>query len=337
MGHLPNRVVNSRLLCGIVATFLLPLLAQGQSALCQTDSGTQICTQAGSCMGTVVGVFGDEYCGRGPNLKSGPRQPADGPVFFWNGKQFQSVNAALKQIVAGSKNDVWGLNSGTDNIFQWDGSGFKNVPGALVTVAVGTDGAVWGINSQHNIFSFSKKDGAFHQVAGGLTTIAVGSKDHVWGLNEGAENIFRWDGSAFRKVSGQLSAIAVGTDGTVWGINSAQNVFYYSKADNAFHKVNAGLSSIAVGSSENVWGLNDGVDNIFRWNGSGFINVPGALTKISASGDGAVWGINRQQDVFRYTGGPNGHFEKISNSALNSVSTASQGVVWGIAPPPKKK
>jgi hypothetical protein len=39
--------------------------------------------------------------------------------------------------------------------------------------------------------------------------------------------------------------------------------------------------------------------NIWRWSGSTWRQVPGALKWISVASDGTAWGVNASQNVFR--------------------------------------
>ena len=58
---------------------------------------------------------------------------------------------------------------------------------------------------------------------------------------------------------------------------------------------------IAVGGpcgNVGVWGIN-AANNVFAFDGTDFVPVPGQLTQIAVFGD-AVWGINSTQDIFRY-------------------------------------
>jgi hypothetical protein len=58
---------------------------------------------------------------------------------------------------------------------------------------------------------------------------------------------------------------------------------------------------IAVGGPSGnvgVWGIN-AANNVFEFDGTSFVPVPGQLTQIAVYGD-AVWGINSNQDIFRF-------------------------------------
>ena len=68
-----------------------------------------------------------------------------------------------------------------------------------------------------------------------------------------------------------------------------------------FVNVPGKLTSIAVGGPSfgtSVWGIN-AANNVFAFNGTAFVLVPGQLAQIGVFG-GAVWGINSNQDIFRF-------------------------------------
>ena len=50
-----------------------------------------------------------------------------------------------------------------------------------------------------------------------------------------------------------------------------------------------------------IWGVNKEND-IFRWNGEDWTQVPGKLRQISVGPDGSVWGVNGIDEIFRWTG-----------------------------------
>jgi hypothetical protein len=61
--------------------------------------------------------------------------------------------SALAAISAGSKTNVWGVNS-AGNIFTFtsdDSTPWVQIAGGLVDIGAGNDGVVWGVNSAGNI------------------------------------------------------------------------------------------------------------------------------------------------------------------------------------------
>lgn len=58
------------------------------------------------------------------------------------------------------------------------------------------------------------------------------------------------------------------------------------------------MHKIAVGGPGQVWGL-DQLDLIYKWHGSNWDKVIGALSSIAVSKDGDVWGIAPNGGVYR--------------------------------------
>ncbi|CAG8758083.1 618_t:CDS:2, partial [Dentiscutata heterogama] len=58
------------------------------------------------------------------------------------------------------------------------------------------------------------------------------------------------------------------------------------------------LTQLAVGRGNNVWGVNS-QDNIFRYINGAWHQVPGAATYVGVGADGTVWVVNRDTDWWR--------------------------------------
>jgi hypothetical protein len=55
--------------------------------------------------------------------------------------------------------------------------------------------------------------------------------------------------------------------------------------------------NVAAAADGTVWGVNS-ANNIFRWTGSGWQPVPGALKQISTGDVNKVWGVNSADAIF---------------------------------------
>jgi len=267
------------------------------------------------------------------------------PIWAASAQSFRSVPGKLASIASGGTQTgavaVWGLDS-AQNIYAFDGLLFDQVPGFLnqisvdgilvcginansdifCTIGVGYNfgqspgkltqisvhgGDIWGINASQDVFRFDGNSSTFKQVPGKLIQIAVDNRPGlstpaVWGI-DAAQNIFFYNGTQFVQIPGQLTQIAVGGAGTeVWGINAGQQIFRYNFDSETFVQVPGSLEMISVGGpvgNVGVWGL-DAANNVFEFvEGTGFVQIPGHLTQIAVFGD-SVWGINSNQDIFRF-------------------------------------
>ncbi|MGA5407453.1 tectonin domain-containing protein, partial [Streptomyces lavendulocolor] len=67
------------------------------------------------------------------------------------------ISGGLARISAGSRTNVWGVNSG-GGIYRYTGNDSNpwiNIPGALTDIGAAPDGTVWGVNAAGNIYRYS--------------------------------------------------------------------------------------------------------------------------------------------------------------------------------------
>jgi virginiamycin B lyase len=216
---------------------------------------------------------------------------------------WKQIGGALTRISAGSRSNVWGVNS-AGNIYRYtqdDARPWIQIPGGLSDIGAAADGTVWGVNSAGNIYRYLP-NGTWKQIGGALTRISVGSSSNVWGVNS-AGNIYRYtqdDARPWIQIPGGLSDIGVAADGTVWGVNSADNIFRYLP-DGTWKHIGGKLKAISAGSSSNVCGVNS-AGNIYRYtqnDSQPWIQIPGGLSDIGAGIDGTIWGVNSVGNIYR--------------------------------------
>ena len=89
--------------------------------------------------------------------------------------------------------------------------------------------------------------------------------------------------------------------------------------------VHGSLKYVSVGADGAVWGVNY-EDEIYRWNGSGWNQIAGSLKQISVGNASNVWGVNSDDEIYRRSGNS---WTQVSG-ALKHVSVANDGTVWGV-------
>ncbi|MBV9309663.1 MAG: hypothetical protein JOZ73_02465 [Solirubrobacterales bacterium] len=98
-----------------------------------------------------------------------------------------------------------------------------------------------------------------------------------------------------------------------------------------FVQVPGSLDQIAIGSFEGraVWGINANSD-IFKFDpdSGSFKQVEGKLTTISVGDVDAIWGINANSDIFRFDPA-SGSFKQVQGK-LTSISVSDASSIWGI-------
>jgi len=68
--------------------------------------------------------------------------------------------------------------------------------------------------------------------------------------------------------------------GQVWGLNKSQEIYKWTGT--SWTQIPGALVSIAVGSDGQVWGLNAGQE-IYQWNGTNWTHIAGALVTIAVA------------------------------------------------------
>ncbi|WP_157619790.1 tectonin domain-containing protein [Skermanella stibiiresistens] len=233
---------------------------------------------------------------------------AQNNIFRWNGSAFQQIPGAAKDIGAGSQHDVWVIGVQPippygDAVFRWTGATTGNpwqqIPGAAGTrIAVDDQGTAWLVNAQNNIFRWNGS--AFQQIPGAAKDIGAGSQHDVWVIGVQpippyGDAVFRWTGATtgnpWQQIPGAAGTrIAVDDQGTAWLVN-AQN-------------------------------------NIFRWNGSAFQQIPGAAKDIGAGGDEVcVIGVQPAPPygdvIYRLRGGTTGNpWEELDGGVGTQISVS---------------
>jgi hypothetical protein len=107
----------------------------------------------------------------------------------------------------------------------------------------------------------------------------------------------------------------------VWGINALQQIYRWNGT--GWTEIPGSLTSIAVGGGQ-VWGIN-ALQQIYQWNGTGWTLMPGSLASIAVGG-GEVWGINGLRQIYRW----NGKDWTLMPGSLARIVVSEDGQVWGI-------
>ena len=92
-----------------------------------------------------------------------------------------------------------------------------------------------------------------------------------------------------------------------------------------WEQIAGALKYISVGQDGAVWGVNAG-DEIFRRDGNAWTRIAGALKQISVGDARNVWGVNRNDEIYRRNGNA---WTRVAG-ALKHLAVASDGTVWGV-------
>ncbi len=87
------------------------------------------------------------------------------------------------------------------------------------------------------------------------------------------------------------------------------------------------LKQISVGFGGEVWGVNSN-NNIYRYHGSGWTQKPGNFKHVSVGQNNVVWAIDPNDNIRRYNSGSN-TWTNIAGK-LKMVEVGAGGQVWGV-------
>ncbi len=290
---------------------------------------TQVAVGSGANVWALVGAFNS---GQGP---------INGSIFRWNPQSatWVSVPGALSQIAAAADGSVWGINN-SNQVFHYTGPAqpyhtLIQIPGSFNQISVAPDGTAWAVDANNLVYIFDRGTQTFQNVPGqSLAQVSVGSSGNVWGVSS-AGAIFQWGQStanAWDNIPGELNRIAVSTNQTypsnlfVFGINSYGQTYMYV---NGWIEIPGDLVQLSNGADGTVWGIN-AQQQIYRYESQteSWVNVPGSLVQISVGNANNIWGVNAAQQVYRYDTTAQ-HWVEIPNSYLTQISVAFDGTVWG--------
>ncbi|MDC0710793.1 hypothetical protein POL68_20115 [Stigmatella sp. ncwal1] len=207
----------------------------------------------------------------------------------------------LKQIAVSSASTIYGLDTG-GVLYKWNGVGWDRKGCCVSTISVGSDGELWATNPPDSmrVLRWNGSQWTWNMPTG-MKQVTVANASTIYGLDNGGK-LFRWNGSAWDQKGCCVSQVSVGGDGELWATNPPDSlrVLKWNGAKWTW-SIPTGMTYVAVGNARNVWALN-GADQIFKWSGSAWSQVPGALRNISVGNDGTVVGVNSTGGIYRYNG-----------------------------------
>jgi hypothetical protein len=167
----------------------------------------------------------------------------------------------------------------------------------------------------------------WEQVPGEASAIAVGANGDVWAIGtireSGGYGVYRWDGAQFAKAKGIAGVrIAVDPRGFPWVVDSFNNVRRWN--GRYWQNLPGWGMDVAIGANGAVWsvGLEGG---LHEFRGTRFEKrYPGRFERVGVTPEGEPWPIDEKRELFRP--GPNG-FESV-RSATAAIVIAPEGTAW---------
>jgi CO dehydrogenase/acetyl-CoA synthase epsilon subunit len=139
-------------------------------------------------------------------------------------------------------------------------------------------------NSTQGIWKLSGAN--WVNISGAMKALAVIKANNYFGIGTD-NNVYRYNGTTWLKVGVNVNSIAAGSDGTVLVTNNANQTIWQYVADNNWRQVTGNMKAVAVVKANNYFGI--GTDNnVYRFNGTSWIEVGLNANSIAAGSDGTV-------------------------------------------------
>ena len=221
-------------------------------------------------------------------------------------------------------------------------AGFQLMPGGAIDIgAGGADYGVWVIGTNpvdangNEIFYWDS--GSWIQVPGGAARVDVGPDSQAWVVQNNGY-IYHMENGNFVRFPGLAKDIGVGDNGDVWiiGTNPVAGTefdLYRWNATTSNWDIEAGAGAVRIDVDEqgNPWVVQSG-GQIYRYDGSGFVLMPGRASDISIGGNGDVWIIGTNSvadgphDIWRWNES-NWNWDPVPGGALG-ITVDVLGQPW---------
>lgn len=144
----------------------------------------------------------------------------------------------------------------------------------------------------------------------GLKSVSTGGHG-TWATDANDGIWYLKNDGNWQKTNGALKQVSVTSD-RVWGVNKGAFIYHSTSKDPNMKwvRVTGGLQQISASENGNVYGVNKN-DNIYQRTTNSWRLLPGLLVQIS-SGPSGVWGVNKHDEIY-YLDGTYGDTGKDNN------------------------
>jgi len=190
----------------------------------------------------------------------------------------------------------WIATAVAGNWFQDPQSGAR-----LNTIAITDNSYIVGTNVQQGIFQKASPTSSYSQMPGALVQVDAKSSSLIVGVNAGGQ-VYQWIGNNWTRIGVNAKWVSIGSDGTIVCVNKDTGTLwrYLGRVDAWENIPGNQIAQLSVGNRNTMWCVSM-TDQIFKWNGSNWTNIPGALTRVAVSSSGKVAGVNRQGNIYVYS------------------------------------
>jgi len=177
-------------------------------------------------------------------------------------------------------------------------------PGArLKTIGISDSNFFIGTNTVDGIYgNRNPTSGSYWQYNGLLKQVDTKGEKLIVGIGNNSDGyIYQWVNNDWLWIGVRAKWVSIGTDGTIVCVNKDDGTCWrYLGTPQKWEKIPGICVQISVGNRDTMWCITSN-DQIYRWNGSNWDNIPGGLTRVAVSGGGKVAGVNRAGNIFVYS------------------------------------
>ena len=149
--------------------------------------------------------------------------------------------------------------------------------------------------------------------------IAAGADGSVWFIGA-SSSINRVTATGPVVVGGAADRIALDPNGVAWVVNSNRNIFRWNGT--GWQQMPGTATDVGAGGNK-VWIL-DGVGTPAFWNGTGWTPVGGTAARISVDQNGIPWVVNAAGNIFRW----NGTGWQVLSGMAKDIGIGADGAVY---------
>lgn len=170
----------------------------------------------------------------------------------------------------------------------------------LNTIAICDDESIIGTNLSQQIWRKTNVYGMFSQMPGALVQVDAKSSTLIVGVNAGGF-IYQWINNNWTRIGERAKWASIGSDGTIVCVNNENGTLWrYLGRPDAWENITGIAAQISVGNRNTMWCVNI-YKQIFKWTGTGWILIPGALSRVAVSSGGKIAGIGLSDTIWVYS------------------------------------
>eukprot|EP00163_Fabomonas_tropica_P022009 TRINITY_DN3836_c0_g1_i2.p1 TRINITY_DN3836_c0_g1~~TRINITY_DN3836_c0_g1_i2.p1 ORF type:complete len:778 (+),score=285.84 TRINITY_DN3836_c0_g1_i2:295-2628(+) len=208
------------------------------------------------------------------------------------------VPGRVDKVCVSDSKTVYGLDNGVVLKYNFEKKTWNVLDGVrLKEFSCGCDGSIWGMKEAGEVYRRQSAKYGWERVSGSsdVVHVGVGKADVAWALDAaGRPLVWSTKDSTWLKYKGDLASIDVACDGTAWGVDKSGVVWEHDSISGKWAKLGVGASQVAPGRNTYVISTKGW---LFKYDterkGKRWIKL-GPLVSVSASHDGAVWGVDRR-------------------------------------------